>query len=178
MATTTIVDGNVYITTGSVSGNTITHDTNKCVTVHATKIDQGYDNQLNSIPTPQSKGNRPNTKSARVIDLKRFNEAITINGFLEDEAGEAALVKRNNLLSMAKNNGELTLVFNKTPYQTLWTPGNPTVIDRGVFIRKMDFSFTAGLLGDTVTTDPDGGSNAQPETSISVQLNVVRGKDM
>ena len=58
MATKTIINGAVYITTGSVSGNTITHDANKLVEIWSAKIEYDYNNELKNPPIPVSKVNR------------------------------------------------------------------------------------------------------------------------
>ena len=49
MATTTIISGNVYVTTGTVSGNTITHDTNKAVEIFSARIEYNYVNAIGGM---------------------------------------------------------------------------------------------------------------------------------
>ena len=166
----------MYITTGTVSGNTITHDSNKCVKIHTTKGDENYDNQANVIPIPVAPNLVGTTNPfSKVVDTKKITEAFGVQGELDNEAADSSFQKRVNLISMLKNNKELTFVTGTTPYQILWTP-NAANNGNGVSIVKMQFTHTAGYVGDEVTTDPDGGSTAPPETSISCQLQLVRGK--
>lgn len=173
---TTILDGNVYITNGSVNGNTITHDSDRMVMIHSTKIDYNYDNQIQVIPPVTTFGERSEsdvvtqTIPPLVIDLKRYTESIAIQGYLEDEPSESATTKRENLLTLAKNFRKLTVVWGITPYQTLWKPDAPNSLF-GVFIQKMMFSETAGIVGEAVTASP------QPERNIAVQIQLIRGQD-
>ncbi len=168
--------GNVYITTGTVSGNNITGGIT--VKIAATKLDYNYDNQITAIPIPLSTGNREEFDDAdeepfaRAIDLKRINEAITVQGFLEDETSETAITKRNNLLNMGKVKGALTIVWGQSPYQTLWRPETNPKEGNGIFINKMTFTETVGIIGESVSVNP------QPERNIAVQLQVIRGKDL
>jgi hypothetical protein len=174
--------GNVYITDGTVSGNTISVSGNqKVVKIDATKIDYNLNNAVTVIPIPISRGNRGNTPYSRVIDLKRIKEVISIQGFLPNEPNESDITKRNNLIYLAQKGGELTVVWGKdystNKYQTLMRPP-PSGTDqnlRGVFIMKLMFTETAGYMGEEV----GGATNEEPsERNISVQVQLVRGKDM
>ena len=181
MATTTIDPGNIYVawldwtpSTPPISGNTITHDANKVVKISTTKIDTNLDNPIILIPIPVSKGGRgANTTYARALDLKRIKEAVSVQGFLADEASESAITKRNNLTALGKDNDALTVVWGQGNYQTLWRPNkdSPTT-NTGVFILKVMFTETAGIVGEAVSGD------AQPDRNISIQITLVRGKDM
>ena len=166
-----IDNGNVYFTTGTVSGNTIIGGTT--VRIRSTKLDHNYDNTIAVIPIPLSKGNRDSkTPFSRAIDLKRIKEAITVQGFLEDESGESSVTKKNNLLTIGKTGGALTLVWGQSPYQTIFTADGDPEINTGVFINKMTFTETVGIMGDLVTGNP------QPERNIGIQIQVIRGKDI
>jgi hypothetical protein len=177
MATTNIDAGNIYITTGTVSSNVITHDTNKCVKIHTTKIDHNFDNQLVVLPIPISKGNRStNTAYARAVDLKRINESIQVQGFLAEESSESAHMKRTNLISMMKTGNALTVVWGyahaTNDYQTLWTSGTAPY---GGFIQKVQFTETAGLVGGIVGR----ASNEEPaERNITINITLIRGQDI
>ena len=105
--TTAIDPGNIYITSGTVSGNTITGGTT--VDIQTTKIDQNMDNQVTILPIPISKGSRSSkTAYARAIDLKRIKEVVSVQGFLIEEPTSRAIDKKNNLLTLAKKGGALT----------------------------------------------------------------------
>ncbi len=162
--------GNIYITSGTVSGNTITGGTT--VDIQTTKIDQNMDNQVTILPIPISRGSRSSkTAYARAIDLKRIKEVVSVQGFLIDEPPSRAIDKKNNLLTLAKTGGALTLVWGQGNYQTLWKPSTSPY---GVFILKIMFTETAGLIADAsgFTGDPP------PERSMAIQIQLVRGKDM
>ena len=171
MATTTIENGNVYLTNGTVSGNTITHNTNEAVEIFSAKIDYDSNNELQSEPIPLSKGNRGvKTVHERVIDLKRFKKAITVQGLLVDEASESATAKRNNIISLAENKGGLRLVWGTDGnYRTIFGDSNT---DK-VFIQKFKFTETTGYYGDVDVT-----AESPPERKIDIQLILVIGKDL
>lgn len=181
MVTTTIDPGNIYVAwldwtpdTLPISGNTITHTANKVVKITTTKIDVNLDNSISLLPIPVSKGGRgANTTYARAIDLKNIKEGITVQGYLADETNESAITKRNNLISLGKDNDALTVVWGQGNYQTLWRPNqNAPKTDTGVFIQKVMFTETAGIVGEAVSGD------AQPDRNIAIQITLVRGKDM
>jgi len=163
--------GDVYITSGSVSGNIITGGTT--VRIDTTKIDYNYDNQIAALPIPVPKGERGSvTPFARAIDLKRINEAITVQGFLSDEAAASPTTKRDNLLTLGKLSGVLTIVWGQSPNRTIWTANVDPETNTGMFINKMTFTETTGKLGEKVSGNPTRESN------IGVQIQVIRGKDL
>jgi len=177
----TIDVGSVYITNSKDVTTTDISGNGKTVKIRTTKLDQNYDNPVLLIPIPLSFGNRKDAEDnedggkepfARAIDLKRINEAITVQGFLVDEVSESSITKKNNLLILGKNKGALTLVWGQVPYQTVWKPDKDPEVNLGVFINKITFTETVGIVGDTVNI------NAQPERNIAVQFQVVRGKDL
>ncbi len=160
--------GNLYITSGSVSGNTITGGTT--VQIQTTKLDYNYNNALQKVPIPVSKGNRTTTTAyGRTIDIKRIDEAISVQGFLIEETGSRAIDKRNNLITLGKTGGGLTVVLGQGNYQTLWKAGTSPY---GAFIQKMMITETAGQVGIAYTGD------TPPESSLAIQMTLVRGKDM
>ena len=181
MPTKEIINGNVYIfvskdndgsSIGSISGNTITYTTGKLVEIWSAKIEYDYNNQLITVPIPISKGNRGDTPYNRVIDLKRINEVISAQGGLEDEGDESAKDKRNNLLTMGKEHGVLTVVWNETENgeQTLWIQ-DPDNDNYGAFINKMKFTETSGKLGESST-------ETTPHRKIDMNIQLIRGKDL
>ena len=181
MATTTIIDGHIYITTGSVSGVTITHNTNELVDIWATKIDFNYDNALQLIAPVVSGGNAGSTKPTKTIDLKRITFSLNVSGYLIDEDGNSAKTKKKNLLALASlqglndatNKRVLLVVWgtnNAVDEQTIWDP-NSTL--GGAFIQKIMFSETGGYVGETVDTT---GSANPPERQIGITIQLVRGK--
>ncbi len=196
MATTTITDGNIYVFIGTVSTNIITHNANELVKIHSTKIDYSYDNPIVFLPIPVSKGGRGvNTLLTRAIDLKRVKEVISVQGFLDDESGESATTKRDNLLTLGKSadwgstkpdnttggstdgsfarNTSLAVLWGTSGnYRTYWRPNDNAKINSGAFILKMMFTETSGIVGENVSGD------SQPERNIAIQIQLVRGKDM
>jgi len=169
MVSTTIVDGNVYITTGTVSGNTITHNTNELVVIHSTKIDQNLTNEIRVRPITVSKGRTGEEPVTQIVDLKIITESLNVNGVLDDETNESANTKRENLVNLAKLKRELTVVWGTTPYQTIW---KQEAKKRGVFVQKIIFTETSGIIGENVT------AASQPDRNIALQINLVRGKDI
>ena len=170
--------GNVYITSGdtdeSTSGTPPATNITGGITVQiqTTKNDYSFNSKVTVLPIPLSKQDRSSsTAYARAIDLKMINEAISVQGFLIEESDSRAIDKRNNLVTLGKTGGGLTVVWGQGNYQTLWKAG---VIPYGVFIQKMMFTETAGSLIDIVgyTGDPP------PERSMAIQITLVRGKDM
>ena len=187
MVTTTVNRGDMYVTDGvlsnTVNPTTITTTGDQLVVhiVPTTKIDYNYDNQIISIPTPISRQKRGQEPINRNIDLKRIKEVITAQGFLADEnrsdgVAKSAEGKRDDLLTLAKKRGDLTLVwghkYSTNNYQTRFVPG---VGSGGVHIMKMGFSSTVGKLG----LDIGGATNQEPaERNIGVIITLMRGKDM
>ncbi len=179
MATTTIVDGSVYVAslidtdgnpTGSISGDTITHDANKAVEIYSARIEYNYTDDVGGIAF-KSKGKTDETKPRRIIDLKRIIKTITVTGVLDDETSLRAITKRNDLLNMGEFQRTLTLVWGNGNYRTIFDPvSNADKI--GVFILKMRFRETAGIFGVPVLGDP------QPFTKTNVEITLVVGKDI
>lgn len=170
MATTNIIPGTIYVTTGTISGDVITHDANKAVEIWADKIDYDYQNTIGAIPIPVSKGKR-GTKDVetRARDLKIVIISLTVNGSLADDSSESANTKRDNLLSMAKTEGGMKLLWGPSGnYRTIF--GN-TSTDK-VFITKMAFTETSGTQGEAVASDP------QPFRKIDIIINFLIGKDI
>lgn len=183
MVNTTIVDGHLYITTGTVSSNTISHNSGELIDIWASKIDYNYDNPIQLIPSFISKGNSGDEKPTKSIDLKRITESLNISGYLIDESGETAKTKRNNLLKLAslrglddaRNKRVLTVVWgttNATDEQTIWTKNSNL---GGAFIQKIMFSESAGYVGEVVNVTADSNP---PERRIAVTIQLIRGRDI
>lgn len=176
MTDTTIDAGNLYVTDGSISGNTITTTGSEIVIqIQTTKIEYDLEGGVVVISIPVSKGNRgTQTPYARVIDLKRIKEVVSIQGFLVDESDSRALTKRDNLISLSKSGGALTIVWGQDNYQTIWKPDDDPETNTGAFITKTKFTETAGSLSD------EGGFSGDPppEKNIAINIQFVRGKDM
>ena len=170
MATTTIIPGNFYVTTGTVSGNTITHDATKAVEIHSAKIDYDVANAVSNLPIPISKGNRGTTTPfERVIDLKRINKVVTVQGKLADDTAESGNTKRNNLITMLEDDGGVTIVWGPSGnYRTIF---GDTANDKA-FFTKIGFTETSGTYGEAVVGDP------QPFRKIDVQVQFIMGKDL
>lgn len=184
VAATTVINGHIYITTGTVSGNTITHDTNEIVDIWSEKIEYDYNNDLKIRPIPESKGNRGKIPISQIVDIKSITEVLSVQGHLIDEDGSSAKTKRNILLNLAKSinlvdntKSELTIVWGTTDAtneQTVWTK-NTAGREHGVFVNKIKFTETGGYVGEVVSTTADVNP---PERKIQIQVQLVRGKDI
>ena len=100
MATTTILNGFVYITTGTVNINdTIDHDTDKAVEIFNEKLDYDYNNQAPIRPIALSGGTIGEEEPfALNTGIKQVIEVLSVQGFLIDgNSGNSAKDKRNNL---------------------------------------------------------------------------------
>jgi hypothetical protein len=173
---TEIDGGNAYLTTGSVSGNTITGGTTVKINT-TTKIDYTLQNDMSVLPSAISGGNRGNREPfSRIIDLKKIREELTITGTLAEETDERAITKRDNLIQMMRNEGALTLVWGQTPHQTLIKVDTDNDLF-GVFISRLGFSETSGFVGNEHTSDVSGGT-AKGERSTDVVIHLIRGRDM
>ena len=174
MATKTLINGVVYIGSKivTISGTTITYN-DLLVEIYSTKIDHLYQNNLGIRPIAESKGDRGSEEPiVQIIDLKKITETLTISGYLEDESSESASSKKSNILTMGKNEGELTIIWNQGIHQNYWFP-NPDARFHGVFINRCLFTETSGKVGDSDTT-----GNFAPERKIAIILNLVRGRDI
>lgn len=170
--------GNIYITTGTVDGPPVTTITGTYVKIATTKIDYNLNNPIAVLPIPVSKGGTPALQDneqdpvQRAIDLKMIKETLAVQGFLEEETGERAITKRDNLLNFAKRERALKIVWGLGNHQTLWQPEEDEKDGTGVFITKMVFTEVAGQVGVGFTGD------SPSERSIAVQIQFIRGKDM
>lgn len=174
-----ILDGFLYITTGTVKSNdTIDHVTNKAVEIFSEKIEYDYQNQSPIRPIPLSGGligtKEEGGKEPFAINtgIKQIVEVISVQGFLTDGGSVSAKDKRNNLLSMAKNNRELTIVWGTIANgdQTLWKRD----VDNqqfGISITKMKFTETAGKYSESST-------ETTPLRKIDIQFQLTRAKDI
>lgn len=171
MATTTVLAGHVYVTTGTVSGNTITHDTNKAVEIFAPLIEYSYLDNIQSYNF-KSSGNTDATKPRKIVNIKDIKKVINLkNAVLTDDTGESATVKRDNLLNMGEFDRELTLLWGLSGnYRTIFNPdhGNNKF---GVFILKQTFRETGGGANVKVSSDP------QPFRKIFVDIQFIIGQD-
>ncbi len=170
MAQTNIIPGTIYVTTGTVKEDVITHTANETVEIWSDKIDYDYQNAVGGIPIPIPKGRRDDKEvETRARDLKIITISLTVNGGLNDDESESATKKRNNLLTLAKTKGGLKLLWGPSGnYRTIFGDTNT---DK-VFITKMTFTETSGVQGNAVTGDP------QPFRKIGIIINFLIGKDI
>lgn len=174
IATKTIINGCFYVCEGNVSITTTEITADTIVEVFSSKIDYNYDDALMEIPMVTSKAGTAEADAnddepvTRIVDLKRIKEGINVQGALEDETSETARTKLNNLLDLAKRKRVLIIVWGTGADQMVWKPFADPKEGTGVFIKKMMFTQTAGVYGDTSIW----------LRKIDVQLQFVRGKDM
>ena len=113
--TTTIENGNVYLTDGSVSGDTITTINEQVVVdVAVTQFEHNYNKELLEINLPIAPNSRTSKKPENWhIDLKRIKGIITIIGNLIDDT-TSAFTKRRRLAYLQGLGG-----LDDTPYSNL-----------------------------------------------------------
>jgi len=134
-----------FVTTGTVSGDTITGGTT--VKISTFSVDFDYAKDLIDIPLPVPQDQRGSTDPQRLlIDLLQVKQAITVNGVLTDEASISALEKKNNLLNIANSGGTCTVVWGKSAdnQQQKYT----------VNINKMKFSEKVGAIKEDESVTP------------------------
>mgnify|MGYP001609138302 CR=1 FL=1 len=181
MVDTTIVNGHAYLTTGTISGNIITHDAGELIDIWFTNLKYDYQDNLRIIAGVITKGDTGKEKPAKIVDLKRITEHVTITGYLADEDGSSAKTKRNNLLILASSKNlditdrELTLVWGTNTASDEQTIMSPISTKRGVFISKITFIETGGYAGEAVSTTADINP---PERKLEIVITLVRGKDI
>ena len=184
MATTTIVDGNVYIASlhdiegnltpsnAGINDNTITHNTDDAIEIFSGRIEYNYINDIGGYGF-KSRGQTETDKPRRIRDLKQIQKVITVTGILDDTSNLRAITKRNNLLTLGEFRRVLTLVWGTGNYRTVFFPtrdSNNKLIN-GVFILKMRFRETAGIYGVVVSGD------AQPFTKHDIEIQFITGKE-
>ncbi len=177
--------GNLYITNGNLlnaAGNDSSPYTQisggTTVQINLTqKIDYILQNVVTFIPIPISKGIRGTTPYARALDLKRITETISLQGFLADEKTARAIDKRNSLITLMKTGNALTAIWGLGNYQTVWRPNINPQTNTGAFFTKLQFTETAGLVGDAHTADA-AAQQLFIARNIAIQLQLGRGKDM
>lgn len=178
MATTTIVNGNVYVTTGTVSGTTITHTTNEVVEIFSARIEYNYLNDIGGYGH-KSRGEPEKDKPRTIRDMKKIQKVITVTGILDDESALRAITKRNNLLFMGEFKGRLTLVWGIGNYRTLFSPfesddpilAPSDIKNHEVFILKIRFRESAGIYGTVFASDPS------PFTKYDIEIQFITGKE-
>ena len=77
------------------------------------KTDNRLENQLKLIHVPvlSSDQGDPTKIQSLIINLLRIKETVVINGILLDETSESAIVKKNNIRTLASKAGNLTLTW-------------------------------------------------------------------
>lgn len=118
---TTSVDENVYLTNGSLSGDTITTTGSQVVVKVNTsdrnpRVEYDYVNDPIGpdpvvIDSPGSGGSDVPTR--KIKDLLRLRETISVTGFLSEEDSTSALSKRNDLNTLIKFGKVITVVWGK-----------------------------------------------------------------
>jgi hypothetical protein len=123
MATTTIVDGYVYVTTGTVSTNTITHtDVIDCVDIAVGgNIKHDIGKQSKSTPIPVPRGSWGSKLPINyIIDLKTFSQVITINGSFISDTTNTAKTKKDRFLYIV---GASTTNLRGGTFTIVWGTG-------------------------------------------------------
>ena len=176
MATTTISEGYVYITNGSVNQNTITTTgSQKVVKLYCGgNVTENGTNDIFFTPIPTT--NKDNL-DPKILDLGKVKEAVTVTGFLRSveggvkeiiaESNVTALEQRDNLRALCKGEQPVTLVwgtynatktnqtshadFNINKWQFKFVPTTPFARWSGSVVvwNKIEVTIQ-GLLGSTM----------------------------
>ena len=101
-------------------------------------IKHQFDKQLKILPRPQKELSPINY----IIDLGRLQETITAQGVLLDESASSALTKKQNLISILKARGTMSISWDSNDGNQPYT----------VNILKAEVAETAGCLGDQEDT--------------------------
>jgi len=167
----TVLRGMIYVTTGTVDGNTITQDDGKAVEIFSPKIEFDLQNKIFKNPRPVASGDTGIiVPYDLIIDLKNIIRVILVTGILEDESGESAIEKRDNLINMMESQRGLKLLWGLSGnYRTIF---GETDTDK-IFVEKVKFTETAGKAGDA-----DKAGDPGPLHKIEVQINFLVGKDV
>ena len=131
MTTETITTGYAYLHNGSVSGNTITYTAftpvasdNETfdpaitslsvglVRIKLEKAERNIQKEQRYIQLPKvGSGTAPDTL---IIDLNRAKNAVTIYGFLDDDATDTALQKYEYMVALAEKEGEVSITWRES----------------------------------------------------------------
>ncbi len=92
--------GNVYVTSGTVSGDTITGGIT--VQIDQQKIDHTLTNKVIEFNIPIPPGNKEvEAPDAQLIDLKNIKHVFSLQGVLVSDSDESAFEKKQNLMVLA-----------------------------------------------------------------------------
>jgi len=117
----TSIDENVFVTSGTFSGDTITTTgSQKVVKIEVSAregiIEYTFVNDINSpdphVSDPPSEGGT-GTPTRKGKDRLRVRETLRVSGWLSDESNTSALSKRNDLEDIFKWGAVITVVWGK-----------------------------------------------------------------
>ena len=162
----TITEGYLFVTSASVSNDTINVDegSSLCKIIGNKKVTHDYNNDLFFTPIP----NLDSTPDPRVLNLAKTKEAVTVQGILKtnDISGSVgsrtAIQKKEDLITLAKGKQPVTLVwgvyansnqqkhidFNINKIQFDEVAG---IVEEGTTRSQIDVTLT-GLLGSALTS--------------------------
>ena len=150
----------------TVTGGTIVNSSfvaiSTPVEIWVTKMDDNIDKPLIAIPIPRSKSTMDSSTEPDTIlvDIGKINEIIAVQGFLIDESGSAAFVKKTNFKKIVK--------FYRTVKVT-WGTGSRIQTFYGN-INKVGITETAGIIGEQAT-------GYEAEKNFSIQFSLTVGTD-
>jgi len=111
MATETIANGYFYITDGSISTDTITYTgSQKMVKIRAMKLEHDLENPLKPFDMPKTTWG--DAVETLFVNLKRVRRTKTVYGTLKDDTGNTKETKRDDLITLWKAGGTVTLAWN------------------------------------------------------------------
>jgi len=170
----TSVDENVFVTAGSLAGDTITTTgSEKVVKIEVGSrdglVEYTFVNDVNSpdphVSTPPGAGGTE-TPARKIKDRLRVRETLRVTGWLSDENATSALSKRNDLEELFKWGKVITIVWGKTADSE-----QQTFV--GTIVKGLIRERTSGAVvatGKTITT-------AVYQRNFSVDLQLLIGVD-
>ncbi|MHA1827959.1 MAG: hypothetical protein ACTSX6_04845 [Candidatus Heimdallarchaeaceae archaeon] len=169
--------GNVYITSGTVSGDTITGGIT--VRIDQQKIDTTLNNELIEFNVPVAPGSSSDTApSSQLIDLKKIKCVLAIQGVLVTDSDSDAFTKKRDLMVLAGYGSASE--YSTMASQTIKS-GNVTVV-WGLDAQSSQEKVTGNIVKIMVTETPgkmsDGtATDTKKPVQYSVQIGVAVGTE-
>jgi len=124
--TVSVDGGNVYVFVGSIDASDVitgTNDDNDIVQISTVSVKHNFQKQITSLDIPvsfinQVRNGGSSTPLTYLIDLLRIKRLITVDGWLDDEASQSALTKKNNIINLCQRGGNVQVVWGQNSTST------------------------------------------------------------
>ena len=174
-----IEKGMVYITSGAVSGDTITGGITVVIDAD-TKFDENLVNEVIefNIPVPPGAPSTTQAPESQLIDLKKIKHVVTVQGTFATDPTTTAFEKKRNLKILSGYGG--TLEDSQMVGQTKKT-GYVTVI-RGIDANDSQERWVGNIIKVQFTETPgkvvaDGATDIKTDVVHAVQVQIAVGKE-